>query len=113
MTETAPVPPDAVLLPPMYMLPVSDNADPDPPMVNVVVDTTSGDVGDVNVTLPPGDANNDNHVDIVDLGFLADHYNSDLGDGVYDAQEDFNGDGHVDIVDLGILADNYNTDGDP
>ena len=80
---------------------------------NVDLDLTGGDVTNFSATLLAGDANGDNHVNIIDLGLLADHYNSVLGDGVYDPQEDFNGDGHIDIVDLGILADNYNLDGDP
>ena len=40
---------------------------------NVVVDATGGSVAGVSVALSPGDANNDNHVNIIDLGYLADH----------------------------------------
>ena len=79
----------------------------------IAADASGGDVSGLTASLRTGDVNNDNHVDILDLGLLADHYNSDAGDEVYDPQEDFNGDGHIDILDLGILADFYNTDGDP
>ena len=79
----------------------------------VPVDVTSGDATGFVAALHGGDANNDNHVDIMDLGLLADFYNTDAGDGYYDSRADFNCDGHVDILDLGILADNYNMDGAP
>src|SRR5262249_2064376 len=68
------------------------------------VDATVGDLSFVDAALNPGDANNDNHVDIIDLGFLADHYNTsaNLPDGPpdpgFDSQEDFNCDGNIDIV---------------
>jgi hypothetical protein len=48
-----------------------------------------------------GDANDDGHVNIADLGILASHWQQE---GVRWAQGDFNGDGVVNIADLGILA---------
>ena len=85
----------------------------------VPLDNTQGDLLHADATLTPGDANDDNHIDILDLGVLADTYNTDATnpDGTpnpdWDPRADFNCDGHVDILDLGLLADNYNTDGDP
>ena len=83
--------------------------------VNVPVDTTAGDVSDVNATLLGGDANNDNSVDIADFGILVNAYNGDInipGSG-YDVRADFNCDGVVDIGDFGILVNQYNDAGHP
>jgi hypothetical protein len=54
----------------------------------------------------PGDANEDNIVDVGDLGILAANYGQS---GKTWSQGDFNGDGTVDVGDLGILAANYGT----
>ena len=68
-----------------------------------------------NVTLPGGDATNDNTVDIGDFGVLVNSYNGDItlaGSG-YNATSDFNYDGVVDIGDFGILVNEYNNSGAP
>ena len=65
------------------------------------------------VTLPGGDANNDNVVDSSDFGILIGAFNSAanlLGSG-YDATADFNNDGLVDSTDFGILINNFGMEG--
>jgi hypothetical protein len=52
-----------------------------------------------------GDANNDNKVDVSDLGILAANYGATAG--ATWSMGDFNDDGKVDVSDLGILAANY------
>ena len=66
-----------------------------------------------NVTLPAGDANNDNSVDTSDFGLLVGAYDSDVnlpGTG-YDPIADFNFDGMVDTTDFGLLVGQYNNTG--
>ena len=56
-------------------------------------------------TLPhPGDANNDNAVNISDLGILSGNWS---GSGKTWAQGDFTGDGLVNVSDLGVLSGNW------
>ncbi len=55
--------------------------------------------------LLPGDANQDNTVDVTDLGILATYY--DTGSDLSLAEGDFNNDSLVNVSDLGILATNY------
>ena len=81
----------------------------------VPVDATNGNVSSVTVTLPAGDANNDNSCDTSDFGVLVGAYGSSasaLGSG-YDATADFNCDGKVDTTDFGLLVGNYGMAGDP
>jgi hypothetical protein len=77
------------------------------------VNASGGSVTGVNATLVPGDINNDNKVNITDLGLLSDAFNSQPGALNWNVQADLNCDGKVDITDLGILADNFNKNGDP
>ena len=80
----------------------------------VNIDTNAG-AASFGVTLPGGDANNDNTVDPTDFGILVDAYDTSAsvaGSG-YDARADFNGDGVVDNSDFGILIGNYNLTGAP
>ena len=77
---------------------------------NVVV---AGNVSAPNMTLPGGDANNDNTVDASDFGLLVGAYNGSAtvpGSG-YDPAADFNGDGKVDSADLSILINAYGAEG--
>ena len=79
----------------------------------VAVNTSGGSVFNVNVTLPAGDANNDNFCDTSDFGVLVGAYggsSSAPGSG-YDATADFNGDGFVDTTDFGLLVGNYGSAG--
>jgi alpha-tubulin suppressor-like RCC1 family protein len=80
---------------------------------NVSVDTTQGDVSGLSLTLVPGDINNDNKVNIFDLGLLADAYNTDPTGGKWNANADLNCDDQVDITDFGLLADSFGKSGDP
>ena len=66
------------------------------------------------VTLPGGDANNDNRVDVLDFGVLVNSYGSAASDPTsgYDATADFNNDGQDDVLDFGILVNNYGATGD-
>jgi kumamolisin len=79
----------------------------------VPVDVTSGPVASLTATLLPGDVNGDNQVDILDLGGLADAFNTSQGQAAFNANADLNCDGKVDITDLGLLADNFGKQGDP
>ena len=85
-----------------------------------MADASSGDVSGISATLWPGDVNNDNRVNIIDLGMLADAFNStgfDLITGLpsinWNPDADLDGDLKVSIVDLGILASKFNAHGDP
>jgi hypothetical protein len=80
---------------------------------NFDLDITQQDAAGLTATLRVGDANNDNRVDILDLGMLADAFNATPASPHWNANADFNGDGKVDITDLGLLANNFNTHGDP
>ena len=64
------------------------------------------------VTLKPGDANNDNQVNIQDLTLLATAYRTVSGDDRYNVATDFNADGKVNIQDLTLLASSYRKVGD-
>ena len=78
---------------------------------NVLLAGTSGSFPDV--SLPAGDANNDNSVDSTDFGLLIGTFNTSLsvaGSG-YDAAEDFNFDGSVDSSDFGLLIGEFNNMG--
>jgi hypothetical protein len=79
----------------------------------VTVDTTGGDVSGVSTTLPPGDINGDNVVNILDLGLLADAFGSDPSSAKWNPDADLNDDGTVNISDLGLLADSFGKTGDP
>lgn len=57
------------------------------------------------ITLLAGDVNGDNLIDIFDLAYLANRYNST------DPGADLNGDGIVDIFDLAMTANNYDRRG--
>ena len=75
-------------------------------------DLTGGDASGFNLTLPAGDANNDNSVDSTDFGILIGAFNSDaVSGGGYDVGADFNCDGFVDSTDFGILIGNFNQQG--
>ena len=79
------------------------------PNVNLI----GGNISNLTIALPGGDANGDNTVDIADFGLLVNAYNGDvnLPNSGYDLRADFNNDGHIDIVDFGILVNNYNAQG--
>ena len=74
----------------------------------------AGGQSGVNFTLPGGDADNNNVIDIGDFGILVNAYNGDrnITNSGYDARADFNGDGVIDIADFGILVNNYDAAGD-
>jgi hypothetical protein len=80
---------------------------------NVEVDTTEGDVSGLSLTQLPGDINGDNKVDILDLGLLADAFNTDPTSPNWNVNADLNCDGKVNILDLGLLADSFGKNGDP
>ena len=60
---------------------------------------------EIAAALIPGDANNDQMVDVSDLGILAGNW--DTPTGMVWGDGDFSGDGAVDVSDLGILAGNW------
>ena len=77
----------------------------------VLLDMTSGNAI-VNMTLPAGDVNGDNSVNLDDLGLLSDAFDTKPGDDLYNSDADLNYDGNVNLDDLGLLALNFDTDGD-
>jgi parallel beta-helix repeat protein len=79
----------------------------------VAIDGTTGDVNGISLTLPGGDANDDNTANISDLMILIAAYNSQRGvDAEFRDVADFNCDGFNDIADLLLLIGNYNRQGD-
>ena len=54
-----------------------------------------------------GDINNDGHVDVVDLLYLADSWALGFGSPGYAPENDLNGDNRVDLLDLLMLANNW------
>jgi hypothetical protein len=81
--------------------------------ISGILDTTFGPVTDLFIFLNTGDVNNDNTVDITDLGDLADAFFSTPDSPNWNENADLNCDGKVDIFDLGLLADNYGATGAP
>jgi hypothetical protein len=77
------------------------------------VDLSNGDASFPRVTLIPGDINNDNKVNIQDLGLLADAFGRTPGVPGWNENADLNCDNVVNIVDLGLLADGFGKTGDP
>lgn len=63
-------------------------------------------------TLLEGDVNNDNVVNLTDLGLLLSSYNKGPGDPGYLPNANLNGDGYVTGYDLGLLLNSYNTLGE-
>ncbi|WP_250434121.1 malectin domain-containing carbohydrate-binding protein [Hanstruepera flava] len=59
-----------------------------------------------------GDVNNDNAVNIFDLGIFAGTYNLSNGDSSYDSRADFDGNQTINIFDLGLFSGNYQLVGD-
>lgn len=81
---------------------------------NVAMDASNGDVSNVNATLPAGDANDDNSVDVLDLDTLIQAFDSTSGDVNWNnGVADFNGDESVDVLDLDLLLRNFDRQGDP
>lgn len=76
------------------------------------IDLTNGSLAGVDFTLPTGDANNDNFVDITDLLAVISHYNQATPSMDYLEAADFNGDAVNDISDLLLLIGNYNRQGE-
>ena len=78
---------------------------------NVTVGSPTTTLPDV--TLPGGDSNGDNMVDIGDFGVLVNAYGGDIttANSGYDAAADYNYDGVIDIGDFGLLVNNYNAVG--
>ncbi len=78
--------------------------------VNVQVRTSYSVTTEI---LDPGDANNDNQVDLLDLTMLALSYDAIQGTHAhYDIRTDFNADGKIDLADLTLLASSYRKVGD-
>ena len=76
------------------------------------IDTTNGDVSGVSATLPAGDVDDNNSVDLDDLGLLSLAFDTKPGDSLYDDRADLNCDGVVGLDDLGLLSLNFDTAGD-
>lgn len=72
------------------------------------VSLIDGHTFNVLISLPPGDVNGDNAVDISDLIQLIQHYNRSFRDNDFLEAADFNHDGFNDVGDLVLLIQNYN-----
>jgi PKD repeat protein len=70
--------------------------------------TTPVDFG----TLREGDVDNNDTVNIIDFGLLADAFGSVSGAANWDDRCDFNRDGVVNIMDFGLLSDNFGQSGE-
>jgi hypothetical protein len=79
----------------------------------VSVDMKGGSASGVTATLLAGDVNNDNRVDLKDLGLMADAFGSTPADMKWNDAADLNCDGKVDKKDQELLAANINKRGDP
>jgi hypothetical protein len=74
---------------------------------------TAGNTTVVNFgTTREGDANNDDHITILDVSSLASSYDSSEGDPDWNPHCDFNRDGNISILDASALVSNYGQDGD-
>ncbi len=64
-------------------------------------------VTDTSQSLPAGDANDDNRINLADFGLLVDHFNSSVSADRQARQADFDGDGLVGLDDFMLLAENF------
>jgi hypothetical protein len=71
------------------------------------IDATTGNVTGLKASLINGDANDDNHIGLLDLGAILSSFGSN------DPAADLNGDGHVGFLDLAIVLTNFGLLGDP
>ncbi len=55
----------------------------------------------------PGDANEDDVVNVIDLLMLAHAFATQAGENGFDPRVDFNADGHINAIDLLIMANNF------
>jgi YVTN family beta-propeller protein len=76
------------------------------------VNTSAGSVRNLHLTLLPGDANDDNIVDVDDFALLADTFGLAEGETGFNPSADFTCDGIVDVDDFALLADNFGVEGD-
>lgn len=58
-------------------------------------------------TNPPGDANRDKVVDMLDWSIVATAYGTAVGDLLFDVRADFNCDGQVALWDIFVVMSNY------
>jgi lysophospholipase L1-like esterase len=77
------------------------------------VDATSNASPTVSLTLPAGDVNNDNVVDLSDFSELAAAFGASTGSAGWDPNADLNCDGVVDLIDFNLLAANFGLSGTP
>ena len=63
------------------------------------------DLGEVN--LIAGDVNKDGVVELEDMSYINNNYDSTKGDGKYEEKYDFTGDEIVDLEDLSLINNNY------
>ena len=85
--------------------------------VNTPIDLSGGDLSNVNVTLPAGDGDNDNHVDTADFALMVNAYGfaydpDDVTTPDYLIMADFDCDGLIDGQDFSLLVNSYGLDGD-
>lgn len=76
---------------------------------SVIVNSNSTETID---TLLAGDVNNDNTINVFDLGIFAGTYNLSNGDSGYDSRADFDANQIINIFDLGLFSGNYQLTGD-
>jgi hypothetical protein len=79
---------------------------------NITVDATDGNVVNADAFLRAGDADDNNIVDVEDLGILIATFDLCEGDDGYDARADFNCNDCVDVDDLDLYIRNFDAEGD-
>ncbi len=78
----------------------------------VSVDTSAGNVTDLNIELLNGDIDGDNEVTLFDFGALVAAFGSMPGDSNWNPDADLDGDEEVTLFDFGILVKNFGEIGD-
>jgi hypothetical protein len=79
---------------------------------NTQINLTYESLTGITITLDPGDANNDNSVDVLDLAILIQAFDSSPGNGNWNGNADFNGDYSIDVLDLDLLIQSFDRQGD-
>ncbi|WP_104734348.1 malectin domain-containing carbohydrate-binding protein [Hanstruepera ponticola] len=76
------------------------------------INLTANSIETFNDVLLAGDVNNDNVINIFDLGIFSGTYNLSSGDSGFDSRADFDNNTTINIFDLGIFSGNYQLSGE-
>ncbi len=78
----------------------------------IAVDTSEGNVSNLDISLTNGDVDGDNEVTLFDFGALVSAFGSMPGDANWNADADLDGDEEVTLFDFGVLVRNFGAIGD-